>query len=200
MSFSLQDYSTDDLIKMIKQSPKERERILRAICKDEKLKSGIRKIVRKFQGVSIDFDEIFNLTLVQFLKKALANDDFSIRTNLNSYLFGIANFLCLNKLKDKHNKTLTIDEEVENRSTEQSMDLQIIHQEKKMILHSILNKIGKKCREVLIMWGANYKMKEIAEKLNYSSDVVVRRKKFECMKKLSSYMKNHPKTRELFEL
>lgn len=56
------------------------------------------------------------------------------------------------------------------------------------MLTSVLNQLGVKCREVLMYWASGYKMAEIAKLLDYASDVVVRRKKMNCMQELLTYL------------
>lgn len=56
------------------------------------------------------------------------------------------------------------------------------------MLHNVLDQLGVKCREVLMYWAAGYKMAEIAKMLDYKTDVVVRRKKMNCMQELLKFM------------
>lgn len=53
---------------------------------------------------------------------------------------------------------------------------QILSEEKRTLLLNVLSHIGKNCKEVLMYWANGYAMDEIAQKLNYKSEGMVRKK------------------------
>jgi RNA polymerase sigma factor (sigma-70 family) len=65
----------------------------------------------------------------------------------------------------------------------------IIEKEDQQKMQRCLEKIGDTCREILKLFGGNYKDKEIAVMLNYSSSEVAKQSRYRCMAKLTeTYM------------
>ena len=52
--------------------------------------------------------------------------------------------------------------------------------------------VGEKCQKVLEMWSQNYAMKEIAQALGYKSEGMVRKKKHQCLRKLTQMIEARP--------
>ena len=179
---------TTDIINSIRSGQSGRERVVRALLDDESMKNGIYKIVKKMGGSEDEAADVVNLTMVQFLKTVMKITDFKLNNNINSYLFGIARNIYLQMLRKNSVSVVELEEHHDMSDNTGIIDLKIIQEEKHLLLHKILDRLGTKCREVLMYWAAGYKMAEIAKILDYSSDVVVRRKKMNCMRALSKYL------------
>ena len=186
----------DEMLEKIRSGAKGRERVARTFYVDEKLQNGIRKVIGNLGGSEEDFSDVFNFSVVQMMKNVLKDKSFTISSNVHSYLFGIARNVYLQNLRKQkiHTSELTDQHEMPEEST---IDLVIMQKDKKNILVKVLNTLGKNCRAVLLYWSAGYKMAEIASLLNYSSDVVVRRKKMNCLQDLLKYLDKHPETKKL---
>lgn len=50
--------------------------------------------------------------------------------------------------------------------------------------YHLLNQLGEKCKEILLMWAMKIPMKEIAEEMSYKSADVAKKTKERCMKTL----------------
>lgn len=188
----------ETLIEQIREGKTTRELAIKSMYVDQKLRSGVNRVVKNILGSKDEFNDIFNFTLVQFLKNVLKKEDLVINTNIYSYLFGISRYLCLAKLRERNGTFKTVHEELSLVSNEINIDLQIINSERKKNLHTILSNIGVKCKEVLLYWASGLSMKESAKILGYASDSVVRKKKHSCMKALTIYLNNHPELKNQF--
>lgn len=60
----------------------------------------------------------------------------------------------------------------------------IIEREDQLKIKQCLEKIGEICKEILTLFAANYKDKEIAEIMKYSSSDVVKQTRYRCLEKL----------------
>jgi len=187
----------NEMISEIRSGTAGRERVVRMLYKDVRLQNGIKKIMQIGKASEEDFYEIFNLTFVQFLKGVMEKPDFKIGTNVNSYLFGIARNLWLQELRKRNKLPVNLPEDFNAVDNDPTIDLLIMEEERKSTLHRVLDKLGKNCRKVLMLWAAGYKMKEIAGQLDYSSEEVVRKKKFNCMKELNSFLKENPSAKKM---
>lgn len=177
------------ICEQIRSGKAGREAAIRAMYANAKLRRGVQKIISPSQDVS-DLDDVFNLSLVQFMKNALKNPDLKI-DNLYSYIFGIARNLWFQKLKARQkeaNRTLTVQDD----ALTPAIDLQIIDTERRALLNKILAQTGPKCKEILKYWATGMPMKDIAKQMGYSSDVVARKKKFVCMQRLMKWLDDHP--------
>jgi len=184
----------------IKSSKIRREKVITMLYADKKLRNGIKKIVRIDQNSKSHFDEIFNYTLVQFLKNVMEKEDLVIRENIYSYLFGIARNLHLMKLrKEKRQPQELSENENLTQADDITIDLKIMNSEKKELIIKVLTLMGDQCKNILMYWSSDYRMKEIAEMLGYKNESSVRKKKFDCMKKLSLYMESHPVTAQMLQ-
>lgn len=186
------------MIELIRSGKSGKEAVARALYLDDGLRHGVNKTISNLGAQTDEFHDIFNYTIVQFMKTVLKKTDFQISSNVNSYLFGVARNLYLQKIRSKKLVTVEMSEELVFIDDSPDVDLIIIDEEKREALHEILAQLGVKCKEVLIAWASGYKMKEIAEQLNYRSDVVVRRRKFNCMKSLAKYFHDRPALTKIF--
>ena len=168
-----------------------REKVARYFYADQRLVHGIKKVLMTVNAPVEEFQDVFNYTIVQFFKSVMKDPSFQIKSNINSYLFGIARNIYLQKLRKQKIHTTEMPDHLDVEDTDVIIDLKIIDDEKKGLLQNVLSQLGIKCREVLMYWAAGYKMAEIAKKLNYKSDVVVRRKKMNCMQELLKYMNDN---------
>lgn len=187
----------NDLIALIRSGRAGRERATKFLYHDQGLNNGIKRIIRVGGGNENDFQEIFNFTLVQFLKAVMEKKDLVIKTNVNSYLFGIARNLWLQELRKRKKLPQSLPEDFVAVDATPPIDLVIMNDEKNRMLSKVLDHMGKKCKEVLMLWAANYRMREIAADLKYKSEDVVRKKKFLCMKELAKFLAAHPAVKKI---
>jgi RNA polymerase sigma-70 factor (ECF subfamily) len=61
----------------------------------------------------------------------------------------------------------------------------IIEQEDRMKMRQCLERLGEICKEILMLFGGNYKDKEIAELMHYHSQAVAKQTRYRCLEKLS---------------
>lgn len=181
-----------EILLMIRSGALEREKAIRFLLGHEKIKRNIKNHLLANRGNDADAKSILNLALVQFMKKVLKEKDFVITSNLPNYITGIAKYLWLAELRKKSRSEQEIPEHYEVEDGADQIDLQIINQERKKLLEKLLQNLSVKCRDVLMYWSYGYSMKEIAKLVNYSSDVVVRKKKFTCMKSLRNLIQERP--------
>jgi len=187
----------ETLINKIRSSVAGRNQIIKDLYYDTGLKNSIRNFVIKKGGDQSDFEDVFNFTLVQFVKTVLTKKDFSISTPLNNYLFGIARNLLFQKLGDKlKNRTQDFEEGMLTETDSNHPEQIFLLGEKSDIVNRVLGNIGKRCKEVLMLWSMGYSMKEIAKEMNYKSEIMARKKKCLCLKELLLYLEANPQITE----
>lgn len=186
------DIDINLLVSKIRSGKAGRDEVLVSMYYDKVLRNKIENVARKYGGLNQDLDLIFNSTLMQFVKTVVNKKDFSIQSSLYSYMSGVTKFILLNERKKSEKlRTEDIDEQY-NLSDNQTPVSLILDQSKANQLTDLLKKLGKNCKEVLMLWANGYSMKEIAVMMNYKSDMMAKKKKYKCFKELLDFLEKHP--------
>ncbi|HEY1056572.1 MAG TPA: sigma-70 family RNA polymerase sigma factor, partial [Emticicia sp.] len=148
---------------------------------------GIKKhLIEEHESASVYSDTV--LTVIEHI----VNHRFEARSALKTYIFQIFSNQCVSLIRKKAtNKaapsydTVLLSEimTVMSDST-QSIIQQIIEQEEETRLLQRLDKIGDKCKELLLLWADGHSDKEILEMLPYNSVDVVKVSRMRCIDKL----------------
>jgi RNA polymerase sigma factor (sigma-70 family) len=141
-----------------------------------------------------DLSDIYQEAFIALRKHALNGKLDKVNSSLKTYLFGIGKYMIFDVLKEKK-KTDTLNPSVhisndlidpvpiENESEELSLE--------QKLLNTFFKKLGKKCREMLILfYSRGLSVEEIAEYTNYTNSSVVRSQKSRCIKKLREMIKS----------
>lgn len=185
------------IVSKIRSGKTGRDEVLVSLYHDQTLRTKVEHVAAKYGRQKVDFDMIFNSTLMQFVKTVINNRDFSIQSSLHSYMSGIARYIMLNDLK-KTNRLRTEDiEDQKNIKTDHTPESLIIDQTKVKQLDQLLQKLGKNCKEVLLHWANGYSMKEIAVMMKYKSDMMAKKKKYKCFKEMLNYLEEHPEIKNV---
>ncbi len=186
------DYSTADTLAAIRSGKEGRDKVLTYLYHNERLRNSIQSVVYKMGGTQENFKDIFANTLMQFVKTVVNKPDLEIRHEMNTYITSIAKYLWLaDKRKENKYSHTEIESDIEEE-WEDGPETLILKKEKIYLLDGLLGQLGKNCKEVLMYWANGFKMKEIAEMLQYKSADMAKKKKYKCFKALLSYLENNP--------
>ncbi|MEO1516795.1 MAG: sigma-70 family RNA polymerase sigma factor [Bacteroidota bacterium] len=156
----------------------------------------IKGYILKRNGSQQDADDVFQDGLISLYMMArqgkLAPD-----TKIEAYLFTV----CRNRWHKNMGKApakVELDQ-VHQSVPEEDLQIQkILDKERQQMVSQWINRIGEDCRKVLTYYYfERLKMKEIMEKLQYSSEQVVKNKKYNCMKKLRAIILENPESKSL---
>jgi DNA-directed RNA polymerase specialized sigma24 family protein len=179
------DTISDIDLALLRSNVKYREEVCTKIYQSVAIKNGIRNFILGKGGDKEEVDEIFQESIIRFFR-ALMQSDFVLQTQVDKYLFGIARNVFLSKTNKNEIKTVQIQhEDIPDIPTEQYKDLT-------KILSNILQFTTDTCRQVLLYWSNNYRMLDIANFMGYQSEMMARKKKHECLQKLTAYLKKNP--------
>jgi len=181
-----------ELINTIRSGKAGRDKVLTQLYHDQSVRHQLRATLIKYGGDAADFDHILNTTLMQFVKTVMKKRDLTINSSLTSYLCAIAKYIWFHEIKKN---SLHQTEDIESQfdlTDNNSPEKLLLKQGKISALHALLNILGKNCREVLLHWANGFSMKEIADIMNYKSDMMARKKKYKCFKELMDYLKENP--------
>ncbi len=174
---------------MIKSNSFEREKALRIIYQANKEK--VCSYIRSNSGREEEAKDVFQETIIAFYENVL-NNKFNGDSAISTYLYSIARFKWLNQIK-KNNIRMAHNTKYEQEEFYESPLATIIDDEKKTHIIEVLGSIGAQCKKLLIdSIYHNKSMKEIAEQSDFSSEQIVRNKKYKCLKKLKELIAEKP--------
>ena len=143
----------------------------------------------------VEAEEVFQeafLNLVVNVEKGR----FKGKSTLYTYLTAIANNLCL-KLFTKQGKDVSLIE-WEDPISEEDTHTKVVNDEMAELVDAVMAKLNDKQREVLLLTMQRYSAKEIAKKLNYKDETVVRITKSRALKKLRDIIKKDLRLKRIF--
>lgn len=151
----------------------------------------VANFMTKHQGTANDTEDIFQDSLLAFYKLA-RKGALKKNTNVEAYLFTICKnlwFLQLRKRKD----TIALEDLPFDTTVAEVTLFSLVQKEEQVKVRKLISKIGSDCQKVLrLYYYQKFRMKEIAERMNYSSEQVAKNKKSGCLKKLKDLMLNDP--------
>ena len=130
-------------------------------------------IVNKYKGSVEDAEDIFQEAMIAVFKKAKSEGSDFLTVSASTFIYSVCHKQYLMKMRNK-GKMVRVDvineqelqligvklEEIE------SVEKMMIKKEERDIVQKALDTIGEPCREMLILYGNDYKYKEIAEVLS----------------------------------
>ncbi len=182
----------DVIISKIRSGKAGRDEVIGMLYYDEVLRNKVRNVVKRYGGCESDFEDVFHIVLMQFVKTVVKKKDIKITSSIHAYLCGIAKFVRMNiskKANKMHIDNIDDQYDIQADTTPESL---LLNQWKIESLNGLLRKLGKNCKEVLMLWANGYSMKEIAAAMNYKSDNMAKKKKYKCFKELLDYLEKNP--------
>jgi len=164
----------------------------------EKVFPKVLNYVVKSSGNEDDAKDVFQKGLIQLSTRA-QSQDFSIKSTFEGYLFTTCQNVWRRELKISKAR-VTNDEVIHLVSEEREIALTALEQEKWELFQEKLKEISENCRKMLSYFFQKIPYTEIAEKLGYSSENVVRQRIFKCKAKLKDAIKSDSRYDELKEL
>lgn len=185
-------YSTEEILKDIRSGITGRDKAITYLYNDKKLRTCIESLVYKMGGNKECYKDILSTTLMQFAKTAIQKKDLNLKCSLNSYIIGIARYVWLaqKRKEKKFHPHLQIIQEGKHVNSHESI---VIKNEKYNLLHKLLERQGVRNKEILMYWAHGFKMKEIANLMNYKNAGVAKKKKYQSLKAITIYLENNPK-------
>jgi RNA polymerase sigma factor (sigma-70 family) len=120
---------------------------------------------------------------------------FEGRSELKTYIYQIF----MNKCVDQIRKNTTNKASVHDAYSIDDLTMQFSDESRTVIqqmvvqseidkLHKALDKIGEKCKQMILAWGEGYSDEEIATQLEYNSPAVAKTSRLRCLEKLKGLM------------
>ena len=147
---------------------------------------------------SLTHEDSFSAYSDAFLSALLniVNGRFDGRSSIKTYLFQIFSNKCIDLIrksttnKQQVFKTMELPE-LMNQLPDAARNAveKMMSQEQRLAVKETMEKIGERCKELLLLFEDGYTDKEIAEHLNYNNAAVVKTTRLRCLDKLREKMK-----------
>ena len=192
MSFVLEDGR--EFTKQL-TNPVQQDSVIQLILSDEELVQYIKRMTPDPDTYDTVFhDTILNMVNIMMTGKAeIANPRLYMKAVARNVYLALVQKVKRHQQVLKQYQDLGQGNEIETVSPEDIF----LYQERKQLLDLILEGTTDDCKEVLLKWAHNYRMKEIAEDMTYASKDYDKRKKYLCLQNVIKAIKSNPKLKKL---
>lgn len=169
---------TDEkIIELIAQRKEDK-----ALIKLYRYQGVVSTLVMKNGGSKEDALDVFQDALIIFCKRVWEGN-FTLTSKIDTYLYSICYNLWRKEL-EKQNKKTSLSNQEQVLVNDEQIDLLIEKENKIKQIEVVLHKIGDPCMKLLKMFYYEaLKMKEIAQKLGYSSEKTAKAQKYKCIER-----------------
>lgn len=140
-----------------------------------------------------DAADLIQEVMLVFIKM-VTEEKYRGEASVKSFLYSICRNLWITELR-KRKSTSARNERYEGEKDQFDTNIseQINRTENLKFVMDLFGKLGEKCQQILtLFYFEEYSMKEICEKLDFSSDQVLRNKKYKCLQNLTDQVKTSP--------
>lgn len=150
-------------------------------------------LVAKQGGTASESEDVFQDALVVLFKKK--DQDFKLTAGLGTYLVGVSRFIWLRKQKRKKREVRVTPAHTEGLTDSAELEDTLIRLDKRKLFQEKLSVLEDSCQRVLRMFFARIPLRDIAEKLNYTSDYIKKKNKT-CKAKLTKLIQEDHRYRD----
>ncbi len=157
----------------------------------------IATMVKSNSGSEDDARDLFQDAMMVLFSKS-KNPDFELRSALYTFLYSVARNLWLKKLRNIKGQGITIRDDMELRDDSNENEQQeLLLEARRQLFRKKFRDLGTGCQDILKLSMAGKKIPEIVAKLNLSSELYARQKKFKCKSQLTKLVQNAPEYKSL---
>ncbi|WP_299218300.1 sigma-70 family RNA polymerase sigma factor [uncultured Aquimarina sp.] len=155
----------------------------------------VKSFILKNSGSEKDAEDIFQDAMV-FVYEKLESNSLQLTSSLGTYIYSVCRNMWMNELR--RSKKEIKNEGILSIVASDSEDIidEIEQKERSYVYQKYFLKLGPACQELLMLFFKGLSMKDIAKQRD-STESYVRKKKFNCKKRLTELIKTDPVFEEL---
>lgn len=162
----------------------------------EKVFPGIRRYILNNSGTEADAKDVFQDAVMIFYKQVKLGK-YKEEYEINGFIYSVSRNLWINTVLRK-NKTVALDDTLPISEYAKSASDDLITKEREAFILGIFTQLGEVCKQLLIYSiFDNLSMKEIKEKMGFSSENVAKTKHYKCKQRLISLVKDYKPIKEM---
>lgn len=144
-------------------------------------------------GSADDAADLIQEVMLVFVK-LVSEEKYRGEASVKSFLYSICKNLWITELRKRKSTEARHDRyEGEKDQLESDISTQISKNENLKFVMDLFDKLGEKCKQLLtLFYFEELPIKEITEKLEFSSEQVLRNKKYKCLQNLTDQVKSSP--------
>ena len=149
-------------------------------------------------GTQDDALDIFQDAVLALCKQVMMNK-YNEKYEIDGFIYSVSRNLWINKSKREQRK-INLENFSDQIDNSDDFSDYIITRENEHIINTILEKLGRKCVE-LLKFSIFYKItnREICKKMSFTSEDAVKTQKYKCKQKLIKIMDEFPVVKELID-
>lgn len=189
MNIEDRECTDEAIVSGIRSGAAARDRALRCLFLDRRLKGFIFGFVQKQGGNAQDAEDIFQDAII-ILERQVREGSYRGAGSLGGYIQGIARKLWLRR-RSKNNRVQELQPGQED-GMEQSPEAQFIAEERQRVIDEVLDKIGQRCKQILTLYKLKHSMEEIAEAMGFAGKDVAKNEAYQCRKRFRNFVNSRP--------
>ncbi len=148
----------------------------------------VKKLILKNSGSSEDAEDVYQDGLMILMEK-VKSPDFVLSSSLKTYLYSVCRYVWSDRLKQRDRMVMVDVEKMLVLNTNEEGEFLKREQEDRLSERAFL-RLGDKCRDLLVMfYFRKLPMKEIADRLGFSSEQVAKNQKYRCLEKAKAELR-----------
>lgn len=187
------EYASDqDYVRDIRKGGRAQDRAIDCLYRAHRpdVLNMVRSFLRFRSGIQDDAADMVQDAYLIMVEKI--RDGGYNQGSLVHFWTGITKGLLRNKLKRDARTDLTDDHNQFEETDIATPEFLLLDAEEKSRLEQILDRLGPKCKQVLMLWAGGYSMEEIASEMELSSEAMARKTKYRCKNQLMELIGNAP--------
>lgn len=154
----------------------------------------MQKIIVHQGGNRQDAEDIFQEALIILIRKA-RESDFQLTSKLSTWLFSVCRFLWKDELKRRKWPIAQELETISTASEDEDLHRTVNNEHVAKLAEKALDSLQDRCRQLLILfYEGRLKLKDIAEKMGYSSENTAKNQKYKCLESARNKLKELKQT------
>ena len=151
------------------------------------------KMISHHGGTRQDAEDIFQEALIILIRKA-RESDFQLTSKLTTWLFSVCRYLWKDELKGRKWPSQELDT-ILPTSEDEGLQRTIVNEHIAQLAEKALDSLQDRCRHLLIMfYESRLRLKDIAEKMGYSSENTAKNQKYKCLESAKNKLKELKQT------
>lgn len=151
----------------------------------------VRQYIMKNKGSKDDANDIFQDSVIIFFNQVRSNK-FDEKYDIDAFIFSVSRNLWIDKIRrDSKMVNYEFPDQFQNESDNKNHLDDLITKEKSSAMHAVFSKLDEKCKKILsyVIYD-KLSMKQICEKMGYSSEDVAKTNHYRCKQALTKIVKN----------
>ncbi|HVD96850.1 MAG TPA: sigma-70 family RNA polymerase sigma factor [Cytophagaceae bacterium] len=162
-------------------------------------KKVLPKVKHYILGNSGDEEEAFDIfqDAIMIFYKQVKTDKFKEEYEIAGFIYSVSRNLWINRVKQK-NRNVSMPETLHHESNEPGLLEGLISKEREEYIMNMLSELGERCKELLLnSIYHKFSMKEICEKMGFSTEDAAKTRNYKCKQKLIALVKDNPTVKDL---